>query len=407
MTAELLEGDCRDQLTQVSPDAFDIAYIDPPFFKQKRFVSQDRSGSRIYSFDDTWDSSEEYRSWFSTVLDIVRSRLQDTGSVFVHCDTTNNYILRQCLDDIFGHRMFRSEIIWTFRRWSNSKKGLLSSHQTILQYSKTKDYKFIQQTTGYSPSTNVDQILEKRARDYRGKSVVQKTINGSDRTVKRGVPLGDVWDMPFLNPKARERTGYPTQKPIHLMRRIMEISTEVGDSVLDPMCGSGSMIVAASIMRRNSLGIDISADAIKLTSERLSAPIESTSGVLKKGRDTYDVQDQFAKRHLACFDYTPVQRNHGIDGIVSQNNGDYVFIRVQRKDESLEDACAALLRAAAKKGQARLLIIQTMPAKAGTEIVGIEIIPSPTVVLSTPSRQDNLFTNEVESAQPTARGRAT
>lgn len=114
---------------------------------------------------------------------------------------------------------------------------------------------FNPQFVEYSPSTNVDQILQQRTRDASGKSVYRKDINGTilSNGAKRGVPLGDVWDIPYLNPKARERVGYPTQKPILLLERIIQLSTQVGDVVLDPCCGSGTTLVAAKLLQRELL----------------------------------------------------------------------------------------------------------------------------------------------------------
>ena len=85
-------------------------------------------------------------------------------------------------------------------------------------------------------------------------------------------PLGDVWEIPFLNPKAKERVGYPTQKPVLLLERIIKLTTSPGDVVLDPFCGSGTTLVAAEALGRHPIGIDISSEAIELTRERLRKP---------------------------------------------------------------------------------------------------------------------------------------
>ena len=91
----------------------------------------------------------------------------------------------------------------------------------------------------YSATTNLDQILQDRERDENGKSVYKKDKNGNVvlGKEKKGVPLSDVWEIPYLNPKAKERTGYPTQKPVLLLNQILSIVTDEGDLVLDPFCG--------------------------------------------------------------------------------------------------------------------------------------------------------------------------
>ena len=103
------------------------------------------------------------------------------------------------LDDIFDEDNFQSEIIWSYRRWSNSKKGLLPAHQTILFYSKSKDFKFNKIYTEYSESTNVDQILQLRSRNRQGKSAYARDKQGAViiNANKKGVPLNDVWDIPY------------------------------------------------------------------------------------------------------------------------------------------------------------------------------------------------------------------
>lgn len=166
------------------------------------------------------------------------------------------------------------------------EKGLLSSHQTIYFYSKTEDFKFNTIFTDYSPTTNIDQILQDRVRDENGKSVYKRDEEGQviQGKEKKGVPLTDVWNIPYLNPKAKERTGYPTQKPILLLEQIIKIVTDENDTVFDPFCGSGTTLVAAKILKRKFIGIDISSDAISLTNQRLEQPVRTDSLLLQKGK---------------------------------------------------------------------------------------------------------------------------
>jgi len=212
----------------------------------------------------------------------IHRLLSAKGSLFFHCDRNATHIARLLLDDIFGSDNFRAEIIWHYRRWSNSHRGLLPAHQTIYYYSKSDEFTFNAVRVEYSPATNVDQLLQRRERDEFNKSVYQRDDDGNvvPNGRKTGVPLGDVWDIPYLNPKAKERTGYPTQKPILLLQRIIEMSTNEEDMVLDPFCGSGTTLVAARLLNRRSMGIDVSEDAIQLTRRRLADPIRSDSLLL-------------------------------------------------------------------------------------------------------------------------------
>ena len=305
-----LIGDCLDILGGMQRKSADLVYVDPPFFTQRPHRLSTRDGNEWFSFSDIWDSDNAYANFIYQRTCLARDILKDSGSLFFHCDRSASHIVRMVLDKVFGSECFQSEIIWSFRRWSNSKKGLLSSHQTIFFYSKTSKFKFNTIYQEYSPSTNIDQIMQKRVRDNRNKTVYMRDEKGEIITngSKKGVPLSDVWDIPFLNPKARERVGYPTQKPILLMRRIVELVTDEGDLVVDPFCGSGSTLVAAKSLNRDSIGIDISESAIKLTQDRLSNPTITESSLLRKGRDSYDLHSSEAATHLFGIEYTPIHR---------------------------------------------------------------------------------------------------
>ena len=215
--------------------------------------------------------------------------LKDTGSIFLHCDKTASHHLRVLLDNVFGINNFQSEIIWSYKRWSNSKKGLLNSHQNIYFYSKSSKFKFNTIYTDYSATTNIDQILQQRKRDENGKCVYKTDEDGNVITEneKKGVPLSDVWEIPFLNPKAKERVGYPTQKPILLLEKIIQIATDEGDIVLDPFCGSGTTLVASELLNRKYIGIDSSEDAIKIAKDRINNPIRTESKLLNIGIEKY------------------------------------------------------------------------------------------------------------------------
>lgn len=107
-----------------------MIYLDPPFFTQKTQTLKDTQGNE-YSFGDVWNSRTEYLDYIKVRIYELKRVLKDTGSIFLHCDEKASHYLRLVLDDVFGEENFRSEIIWTYKRWSNSKKGLLPGHQTI------------------------------------------------------------------------------------------------------------------------------------------------------------------------------------------------------------------------------------------------------------------------------------
>ncbi|MFA7141988.1 MAG: site-specific DNA-methyltransferase [Candidatus Paceibacterota bacterium] len=356
----LKKGDCKIELKKIKSNTVDLIYLDPPFFTQKRQSQKTRDNSKEYFFNDHWESLEAYKTYLQERLFECKRVLKDTGSIFLHCDRTASHHLRVTLDHVFGSSNFQSEIIWTYKRWSNPKKGLLNAHQTIYFYSKTTDFKFNHIFEDYSLATNIDQIFQKRIRDKNGKTKYKKNGEGGYELIKskKGVPLSDVWDIPYLNPKAKERVGYPTQKPILLLERIIQLATDENDLVLDPFCGSGTTLVAAKLLKRRYFGIDISESAIQLTKKRLNNPIRTDSNLLKNGRKAYLHQDPEILQILKIIDATPVQRNKGIDGFLKINNlVKPIPVKIQRFNETLDKAKQLLLKASSKKGfEVRILI---------------------------------------------------
>ncbi len=358
----ILQGDCLKELKKIDDKSVDLVYLDPPFFTQRKHSLKSRDDSKEYSFEDTWESIESYKKYIQERLAECKRVLKDSGSVFLHCDRTASHFLRIALDEVFGIPNFQSEIIWSYKRWSNAKKGLLNSHQIIYFYSKTPHFKFNKFFEAYSPTTNIDQIFQKRVRDENGKTKYKKAENGDYELMdqKSGVPLADVWEIPYLNPKANERVGYPTQKPIILLERIIQLVTDKGDVVLDPFCGSGTTLVAATLLDRKYIGIDISQDAIELTKKRLANPVKSDSLLLKNGKDSYLNQDKDILGILKTIEAEPVQRNKGIDGFLKIKNAMRpVPVRIQRKSESLENAKNLLLKASKKNGFKLAVLLKT------------------------------------------------
>ena len=359
---KVYHGDCLDVLENMPSYFVDLAYLDPPFLTMKSHHLSNRSQTQQFSFDDCWASQTEYSEYLGARLEKVYRVLSKTGSVFVHCDRNATHILRGLLDEIFGAKMFKSEIIWHYRRWSNSNNRLLPAHQTIYYYTKSSGYTFNTIWQDYSPATNVDQILQQRSRDEFGRSTYKTDRDGQVMfgPDKPGVPLGDVWDIPYLNPKARERTGFPTQKPLILLERIIRLATNEDDVVLDPFCGSGTTLIAAMLLGRRAIGIDISKDAINLTNQRLRDPIKSESRLANNGRESFRSSDDYLLAHLDGLDYVPVQRNKGIDAIAKQGvDGRPITIRVQRQDETLSLAAKKLADASRSKNAGAMFLVTT------------------------------------------------
>jgi site-specific DNA-methyltransferase (adenine-specific) len=350
---KIINGHCIEKLKEMESGKVDLIYFDPPFFTQRKHALSTRDNTKTYEFEDKYTSLEDYLSLIEDVLIESKRLLTETGSVFLHCDKTASHNIRVVLDKVFGKQNFQSEIVWSYKRWSNSKKGLLNSHQIVFFYSKTDNFKFNTIYTDYSATTNLDQILQDRERNSNGKSVYKRDGNGNTilGKEKKGVPLSDVWEIPYLNPKAKERTGYPTQKPVLLLNQIISIAT---------FCGSGTTCVSAKLLKRNFIGIDISLDAVELARTRLEEMVVSSSNLLNKGMGDYLEKTEKELAILQNLNAFPVQRNLGIDGFLKEHHGGVpVPIKIQGDNEALEFAIEKLERASMGKEYHLKIVIQT------------------------------------------------
>lgn len=358
----ILWGDCLYRLQEIKTGTVDMVYLDPPFFSQRTHALTNRKSGKVYTFEDKWENKKAYVDYLRLRLIECHRVLKQTGSLFLHCDKNSNHDLRQLLDEIFGPEQFRNEIIWCYKRWSNHKKGLQNNHQTIYFYSKTEAFKFYPQYTAYAVGTNVEQLLQKRTRDQIGKVNYKKDAAGNVLLgePKKGVPLGDVWEIPFLNPRARERVDYPTQKPVALLERLIKLVTEEGDRVLDPFMGSGTTAVAAKRLDRDFIGIDHAQRAVEISMKRLESLVKTQSRILQKGSNAYKSQEADVLQYIEALDAMPVHRSRGIDGFLKYYIQDKpVAIRVQRLDETLEEAKGKLVGATQSKLCSLLIVVCT------------------------------------------------
>lgn len=146
-----------------------------------------------------------------------------------------------------------------------------------------------------------------------------------------------------------------------LLERIIEISTDVGDIVLDPFCGSGTTLVAAHLMGRKYIGIDKSFDAIALAKKRIDFPVRSNSQLMKIGKNAYETKTEYEKLLLKSLDADIVQRNKGVDAILrKQYNGGLVAIKIQKDKESTQLAVDLLLSSNKNKKYGYLILIRTI-----------------------------------------------
>jgi site-specific DNA-methyltransferase (adenine-specific) len=170
------------------------------------------------------------------------------------------------MDEVFGKENFRNEIVWGYKRMASNKQRHFSKcHDILLCYGKTRTVTF-----------NVEAVRLPYAESSKGRAGYKKTSLGGGRPSSGVCELNekgrfpeDWWDIPIIRPNARERTGYPTQKPLALLERIIKASSNEGDVVLDPFCGCATTCVAAEKLGRQWVGIDISEKAAELVKERI------------------------------------------------------------------------------------------------------------------------------------------
>ncbi|MBD3248990.1 hypothetical protein GF336_03015 [Candidatus Woesearchaeota archaeon] len=262
-------GDCKEVLKRDIPDeSIDLIYLDPPFFSNKKYEIIWGNGAELRSFEDRWKGGiNHYIGWMEEKLELCRDSLKETGSICVHADHRASHYLKVSLDRIFGYNKFENEIIWHFTGGGRSKKHLPRKHHNILRYRKGDSCVFnsdevrepYSETSGYAK----DGITSKAGKKYKPNP--------------KGKIMDDVWDIPIINPLSKERIGYPTQKPIPLLDRIIRAFSNEEDVILDPVSGGGTTVEAAYNANRRWIGIDVSPVACKVIKERL----ESLEGIVE------------------------------------------------------------------------------------------------------------------------------
>jgi DNA modification methylase len=211
-----------------------------------------------------------YLSMMAPRLVELRRVLKPTGSLYLHCDPTASHYLKMLLDAVFGTKWFRNEIVWCYDTGGRSKTSFPRKHDIIFRYADEKlrvfNYEAISLSRDFSTMHETIHV------DEDGRRYQTNFKNGKEYRYyeDEGVLPNDWWtDIQALNPSAKERLGYPTQKPEELLDRIILASTNPGDFVLDPFCGCGTAVASAQRLGRRWAGIDITHLAINLIRHRL------------------------------------------------------------------------------------------------------------------------------------------
>lgn len=254
-------------------ERFTLIYLDPPFFTGRDHSTTDTGE---HAFSDKWGSLEEYVGDLRGRCALARELLESHGSIVVHVDPKISHYVKVALDEVFGRECFASEIVWRYRRWPCRSRNFQRVHDVLLRYVRDARVppRWNQLYEALSPST-----LAVWGGNRKQKAKVEGTRR--KRSVLTDEPslgalMGDVWDLSILAPIAKERTGYPTQKPEKLLERLILALTDEGDSVLDPTCGSGTILAVCSRLGRRSVGIDSSPLAVRISRERLGIGVPSS-----------------------------------------------------------------------------------------------------------------------------------
>lgn len=296
----------------------DLIYIDPPFNSNRNYnvIFGSEFDLSEEAFVDTWSSISyldeledinaispnlfnflkmlestglpkayiSYLTKMSIRCWFMREMLKETGSFYYHCDPTMSHYIKIILDYIFGIENFRNEIIWCYGKWTNVSKSFQQNHDVIFFYSKGQEYSFnrlfdeenirahhlkgYHTNTIHTPNGRKSQIIV-----YDESKVTDLLLNKYDLVVYRldqkAVVFPDWWKISIINSQAKERLGYPTQKPEKLIERIILASSNEGDLIADIFLGGGTTISVAEKLNRKWLGVDINLRAIQLTQARL------------------------------------------------------------------------------------------------------------------------------------------
>ena len=288
MTNTLHEGDNLTIMQSFADCCVDLIYIDPPFNTRK-----ERKGD-AGAFDDKYDKDnvaakqtvpdnvQHLLAFVKSVKPLIyhyllfmyprlvqtHRILKETGSIYLHCDPTASHYLKLLMDVVFGKDNFRNEIVWHYQAGTKGEKNFGKKHDIILFFTNGDSYFFEKQS---KPIRNTKRYNKK---DEEGRLY---DINGQGKKyyLDDGATCDDVWtwvqekEYQQLNSQSKERTGYPTQKPLALLERIIKASSNEGDVVLDAFCGSGTAIIASMRLHRRWIGIDASPDAIKTAQARI------------------------------------------------------------------------------------------------------------------------------------------
>ena len=313
----IFTGDNLDIMRGMNSETVDLIYLDPPFNSNRNYAAPVGSKAAGAAFKDTWTLSDLDVAWMGLIADQepaiyklletsrlthgkgmqsylcmmavrlleMRRLLKDSGSIYLHCDPYASHYLKQLMDATLGASNCRNELIWHYSGWNAQlKQSFNARHDCILFYAKGSTNTFNSYSDPWESEKQYAKAMRQKLRvDEHGRSYVlagrekgkPKIRRYLEDAMRSGRPASDVWMIGKVNNSAKERTGYPTQKPLALLERIIKASSNEGDVVLDPFAGCATACVAAEQLGRQWIGIDLSEKAVELVNYRLKDSIGS------------------------------------------------------------------------------------------------------------------------------------
>jgi DNA modification methylase len=439
---QLFYGDNLDVLRRkIASESVDLCYIDPPFNSKRNYFqiynnigTDGGDKAQAQAFMDTWEWGDEADKGLAYILDLenlnngkftpqtvalvrgleqilghgdlfaylvhmtlriveIHRVLKPTGSFYLHCDPTASHYLKLVLDSVFcadgNGGDFLNEIIWSYKRYTAASNRFQRLHDVIFLYSKSSKAVFNDIREEYGEKSGKADSHYKQDQD--GKWFRWQKRKGEEPYkvfLSEGRRSGDVWEMPIINASAKERLGYPTQKPEALLERIIQASSNEGDVVLDAYCGCGTTVAVAQRLKRRWIGIDITYQSISLILKRLQdkypehwatieanlqldgVPRDYDSAVALANRKDDKTRKEFEKWAVLTYSNNQARINDkkgadgGVDGIAyfmvnADTNGKAIF---QVKSGGANRATIATLNSDRQREKAEFGFLITMDA---------------------------------------------
>jgi len=358
----LFHGDNKEVLSTLLVNGFrgrvDLIYIDPPFDSgadyvrkvelrgtKEKLTGEEQTLIEQTQYSDIW-ANDNYLQFMYERLVLLRELLSEEGSIYLHCDWRKSHLLRILLDEVFGSTNFINEVIWENQgSWVETDKKFPNRHNSIFVYGKSPSTIFNRLfEADFSRSVNYQRwsgyIVDDKiygnnypSQDSRFDTYLKKFIDENERDPAgndvivdfKGEVVGSIWYIKTVDPKSKENTSYPTQKPKELLDRIIKASSNKDSIVLDCFIGSGTTAAAAQELGRRWIGADINKGAIQTTMKRFQSPSvkqnDTSAGILHYRVNNYDFQEMSGLREIIIEKYgiEPVKTDSFFDGIVGDH----------------------------------------------------------------------------------------